>query len=171
MYICTPFFFRSKTENCTTACVTHCRNARKENFNRSGITIGKKIETSKKKFNWFCSIQISPIRHINTVSPAESSACSPVRLKRYEGFEGGLNVMGRTQRNVHNLRTKSPPVKKSKRKETLENLGINFGPPSTPNEKKSSNESNPERFIFLGKNISGFPVFQLFHYSIIALRH
>jgi len=59
--------------------------------------------------------------------------------------------MGRTQRNVHNLRTKSPPVKKSKRKETLENLGINFGPPSTPNEKKSSNESNPERFIFLGK--------------------
>eukprot|EP00093_Oithona_nana_P007854 07854.XXX_174757_178252_1 [CDS] Oithona nana genome sequencing. len=96
---------------------------------------------------------ISPIRHINTVSPAESSACSPVRLKRYEGFEGGLNVMGRGQRNAthHNLRTKSPPVKKSKRKETLENLGINFIPPSTPSEKKSSNESNPERFIFLEK--------------------
>ena len=61
--------------------------------------------------------------------------------------------MGRGQRNAthHNLRTKSPPVKKSKRKETLENLGINFIPPSTPSEKKSSNESNPERFIFLGK--------------------
>ena len=60
--------------------------------------------------------------------------------------------MGRGQRNSthHNLRTKSPPVKKSKRKETLENLGINFIPPSTPSEKKSSNESNPERFIFLG---------------------
>ena len=60
--------------------------------------------------------------------------------------------MGRSQRNsTHNLRNKSPPVKKSKRKETLENLGINFGQPSTPNEKKGSNESNPERFIFLGK--------------------
>ena len=97
----------------------------------------------------FC---IPSFRHINTISPAESSATSPVRLKRYEGFEGGLNVMGRSQRNsTHNLRNKSPPVKKSKRKETLENLGINFGQPSTPNEKKSSNESNPERFIFLGK--------------------
>ena len=50
-----------------------------------------------------------------------------------------------------NLRNKSPPMKKSKRKETtLENLNINFGPPATPNEKKTSNEST-ERFIFLEK--------------------
>ena len=42
-------------------------------------------------------------------------------------------------------------MKKSKRKETtFENLNINFGPPATPNEKKTSNEST-ERFIFLEK--------------------
>jgi len=106
-----------------------------------------------------CEIQIiSPIRQVHAVSPDESSMASPVRLKRYEGFEQGLNVMGRSRgapyRNNNpstNLRNKSPPMKKSKRKETtLENLNINFGPPATPNEKKTSNEST-ERFIFLEK--------------------
>jgi hypothetical protein len=69
--------------------------------------------------------------------------------------------MGRTTRGgpyrTHNEptaaaapRNKSPPLKKTKRKETLENLSINhFGTPSTPNEKKSSSESN-DRFTFLG---------------------
>ena len=90
------------------------------------------------------------------MSPDESTIASPVRLKRYEGFEQGLNVMGRSRGAPYfkkegsnpGLRNKSPPLKKSKRKETLENLNINFGPPSTPNEKKSSNEST-ERLVRL----------------------
>ena len=93
---------------------------------------------------------LSPIRNIHAISPDENSQASPVRLKRYEGFEHGLNVMGRSRGNGStvpppNLRNKSPPVKKSKRKESM----IDFGPPPTPNEKKSSSESN-DRFIFLG---------------------
>ena len=81
-------------------------------------------------------------RQVHAVSPDESSIASPVRLKRYEGFEHGLNVMGRSRGGPY--RTKSPPVKKTKRKET-----IDFGPPPTPNEKKVSTESN-DRYIFLG---------------------
>ena len=72
------------------------------------------------------------------MSPDESSMASPVRLKRYEGFDHGLNVMGRSRGGPY--RNKSPPVKKTKRKET-----IDFGPPSTPNEK------NNDRYVFLGK--------------------
>ena len=72
------------------------------------------------------------------MSPDESSMASPVRLKRYEGFEHGLNVMGRSRGGPY--RNKSPPVKKTKRKET-----IDFGPSSTPNEK------NNDRYVFLGK--------------------
>ena len=78
------------------------------------------------------------IRQVHAVSPDESSMASPVRLKRYEGFEHGLNVMGRSRGGPY--RNKSPPVKKTKRKET-----IDFGPPSTPNEK------NNDRYVFLGK--------------------
>ena len=85
---------------------------------------------------------ISFSRQVHAVSPDESSIASPVRLKRYEGFEHGLNVMGRSRGGPY--RTKSPPVKKTKRKET-----IDFGPPPTPNEKKVSTESN-DRYIFLG---------------------
>ena len=80
------------------------------------------------------------------MSPDESSIASPVRLKRYEGFEHGLNVMGRSRGGPY--RNKSPPVKKTKRKET-----IDFGAPSTPNEKKLSNESNSDRYVYLGKII------------------
>ena len=72
------------------------------------------------------------------MSPDESSMASPVRLKRYEGFDHGLNVMGRSRGGPY--RNKSPPVKKTKRKET-----IDFGPPSTPNEK------NNDRYVFLGE--------------------
>ena len=70
------------------------------------------------------------------MSPDDSSVASPVRLKRYEGFEQGLNIMGRPRgapykaNNNPGLRNKSPPLKKSKRKETLENLNINFGNPT-----------------------------------------
>ena len=46
--------------------------------------------------------------------------------------------MGRSRGGPY--RNKSPPVKKTKRKET-----IDFGPPSTPNEK------NNDRYVFLGK--------------------
>ena len=78
------------------------------------------------------------IRQVHAVSPDESSMASPVRLKRYEGFDHGLNVMGRSRGGPY--RNKSPPVKKTKRKET-----IDFGPPSTPNEK------NNDRYVFLGE--------------------
>ena len=80
------------------------------------------------------------------MSPDDSSVASPVRLKRYEGFEQGLNIMGRPRgapykaNNNPGLRNKSPPLKKSKRKETLENLNINFGNPTpTPGKYRDSN--------------------------------
>ena len=79
------------------------------------------------------------------MSPDDSSVASPVRLKRYEGFEQGLNIMGRPRgapykaNNNPGLRNKSPPLKKSKRKETLENLNINFGNPTpTPGNYRDS---------------------------------
>ena len=83
------------------------------------------------------------------MSPDESSIASPVRLKRYEGFEQGLNIMGRPRgapykaNNNPGLRNKSPPLKKSKRKETLENLNINFGNPTpTPGKYRDQKYSD-----------------------------
>lgn len=112
--------------------------------------------------------QASPARNAFAATPIESAATSPVRLKRYEGFEHGLNIMGRNNKGVAyrvtsnepSLRNKSPPLKKTKRKPEVDNLTLNFAPsPQTPNEKKSSTESNNERFIFLEKAFD--KVFQL----------
>ena len=98
------------------------------------VPLSKNIADKVFKTLLFCFF----IRQVHAVSPDESSMASPVRLKRYEGFEHGLNVMGRSRGGPY--RNKSPPVKKTKRKET-----IDFGPPSTPNEK------NNDRYVFLGK--------------------
>ncbi len=101
-----------------------------------------------------------------------NNGSSPGHLKRYEGFDHGLNIVGRARggpylkQHPDILRNKSPSGgggannKKTKnhhghhhhRKEAIENLSINnFS--VTPNEKKSSTESNDSRFSFLGNLI------------------
>ena len=96
-------------------------------------------------------------------SPMEPPT-SPQKLRRFEGFEQGLNTLSQTA-NLHpkgapyklsdptgmfgSSRNRSPPLKKTKRKETY--------PPHPPhhlNPLHLGEESEQQRFSFLGK-ISG----------------